>query len=121
MSKTMTLRPRLSEKAYGLSQTQSTYVFEVPKDANKLTVSQAVASQFAVTVTGVNIANAKGKPKRTVRKGGRPGQGKRSDVKKAYITLKSGDSIPVFAAEEQAAADEAKQAKKASKAKKESK
>jgi large subunit ribosomal protein L23 len=108
MSKTMILRPRLSEKAYGLSQAKSTYVFEVPANANKMTVSQAVAVQFEVAVTNVNIANSKGKPKRTIRKGGRPGQGRRSNTKKAYVTLKSGDTIPIFAAEEQAAADAAK-------------
>lgn len=112
MSKTMALKPRMSEKAYGLSQTRDTYVFAVPGDANKLTVSAAVAAQFNVTVLGVNIANVKGKPKRTVRKGNRPGAGRRSDSKKAYVTLKSGDSIPIFAAEEQAAKDEAKAAAK---------
>jgi large subunit ribosomal protein L23 len=101
MSRTVALKPRMSEKTYALSGS-GVYVFEVPKSANKHDVEQAVAKQFAVTVVDVNLLNAKGKPKRTVRKGARPAAGSRSDVKKAYVTLKDGDSISVFAAAEQA-------------------
>lgn len=117
MSKTMTLRPRVSEKAYGMSQLRNTYVFVVPGDANKLTVAQAVAAQFNVTVEDVNILNVKGKAKRTVRKGGRAITGRDSDKKKAYVTLKQGDSIAIFASEDDQKADDTK----ASKAKKEEK
>jgi large subunit ribosomal protein L23 len=101
MSKTMILRPRVSEKAYGLSQVRNTYVFEVPKDANKLTVALAVAAQFKVTVEDVNITNLKGKAKRTVRKGGKAVAGRDVDVKKAYVTLRAGDGIAIFASEEE--------------------
>ncbi len=104
MSKIVTLKPRMSEKAYGLSQVRNNYAFIVPIDANKLTVAQSVAVQFGVTVLTVTIMNVKGKPKRTVKKGGRPSTGARSTMKKAYVTLKSGDSIPIFAAEEKVAA-----------------
>lgn len=97
MDKTMTLYPRISEKAYALSEAHNTYVVEVPGDANKLSVAGAVRVQFGVTVTNVRMVNVKGKTKRTVRKGGRPTMGKRSDVKKAYVTLKEGDSLPFFA------------------------
>ena len=111
-SLTMALKPRLSEKTYGLSQTSNVYVFQVPTTANKHTVTDAVTSQFKVTVTNVNIVKAKGKAKRTVRKGGRPVMGQRSDVKKAFVTLKKGDTIPVFAAIEEAEKEAAKSAKK---------
>lgn len=100
MSKTMTLRPRISEKAYGLSKTGNTYVIEVPKEANKLTVASAVQVQFDVTVETVNIAVIKGKAKRTYRKGRRAPIGRTRDVKKAYVRLKDGDSINVFPADE---------------------
>lgn len=96
MSKTMILKPRISEKAYGQSLTANTYVFVVPTDANRTEVADAVAAQFDVTVTSVNILNVKGKVKRTVRKGGRQSMGKDADFKKAYVTLKDGDSIAVF-------------------------
>lgn len=111
-SKSMVLKPRVSEKAYGHSQVLNTYVFEVPGDANKLTVADAVASQFDVTVEAVNILNVKGKTKRTIRKGGRASIGKRTDKKKAYVTLKDGDSIVIFAAEEEADTKEAKKKEK---------
>lgn len=104
--KDLILKPRMSEKAYGLSQTRNTYVFDVPGDANKHTVARAVAAQFDVTVTNVNIANIAGKAKRTVRKNGRSVNGHQSDLSKAYVTLKEGDTLPIFAALEQAA-DEA--------------
>jgi large subunit ribosomal protein L23 len=100
MSKTLVLKPRVSEKAYGQSLTKNTYVFVVPTDSNKHQVSNAVASQFGVTVTDVHIMNVKGKVKRTVRKGGRQSIGKDNDFKKAYVTLKDGDTIAVFATED---------------------
>ena len=101
MDKTILVIPRMSEKAYGQSQALRTYIFDVPKSANRQTVAGAVATQFKATVTGVNITNVKGKAKRTVRKGGRAVAGRQSDVKKAYVTLKDGDSIPIFAAVEE--------------------
>ena len=104
MDKHMILKPRLSEKTYGLSLAGNTYAFEVPGDANKHTVASAVSAQFDVTVENVNIINVKGKTKRTVRKGGRPTNGKRSDIKKAYVTLKEGQSLPFFNVEEDDAA-----------------
>ena len=107
MSNSMILKPRISEKSYGLSQDRNTYVFVVPKDANKLTVAKAVIAQFEVTVTNVKITNVKGKVKRTVRKGGRSTTGRDSAFKKAYVTLKAGDTLGIFAAED----DDAKQPK----------
>ncbi|HUS26498.1 MAG TPA: 50S ribosomal protein L23 [Nevskiaceae bacterium] len=110
MDKQLTLIPRLSEKTFGLSEVRNTYVFTVPAGANKHTVAGAVAAQFEVTVLNVNITNVKGKPKRSVRKGSRPTMGKRSDIKKAYVTLKEGDKLPFFATE-----DDDKATKKADK------
>ncbi len=112
MEKTIALRPRLSEKAFMLSETRRTYVVEVPASASRDLVAKAVAAQFNVTVEGVNIVNVKGKAKRTIRKGGRPTNGKRSDIKKAYVTLKEGDKLPFFADPEEDKNDK-KAAKKA--------
>ena len=100
MSNLLTVRPRLSEKAYAHSQVINTYVFEVPNDANKQTIAQAVASQFNVGVKSVNIANVKGKVKRTyLSRSGKFVKGVRSDFKKAYVTLVPGEIIPIFAAD----------------------
>lgn len=112
MSKSMILKPRVSEKAYAHSQTDNVYVFQVPTDANKLTVAKAVEDQFDVTVLGVNIMKVKGKVKRTVRRRGRQSTGTRPDIKKAYVKVKDGDHIAIFANEEDNKAAEAKPAKK---------
>lgn len=112
--KDLMLKPRISEKAYAMSQAEGikTYVFEVPHAANKHTVARGVNAQFDVVVTSVRISVAKGKIKQNYRKGGRPVDGFRSDVKKAYVTLRAGDTLPLF---EQEAAEAEKQAKTAEK------
>lgn len=108
MSKTtLSLQPRLSEKAYGLSQTHNVYVFDVPRNASRHSIAAAVNAQFDVTVLSVNVANHKGKTKRIISISGKrstKGIGSQSAVKKAYVVLKSGDTLPFFAsiAEEEA-------------------
>ncbi len=115
MAKALTLIPRVSEKSYALSQ-ENVYVFQVPADSSRHNIAEAVAKQFGVTVTKVNVTNVKGKQKRTIRKGGRQVFGTRPDIKKAYVTLKDGDHIPFFASDD-ASADEkpAQQSKKEAK------
>jgi large subunit ribosomal protein L23 len=115
MSKTMLLKPRISEKAYGIAQARNVYVFQVPVDAGKLEVAQAVTAQFGVHVIDVNILNVKGKVKRTIRRGGRPTMGKRADFKKAYVTVKAGQTIPIFAAEDDKPAEKPAATKKGKK------
>lgn len=103
MDKTITLRPRLSEKTYGLSESR-VYVLEIPGDANKHTVARAVEAQFEVKVAKVNITNIKGKAKRIMNTTGKrmkPGEGRRNDIKKAYVTLLEGHSLPFFNAIEE--------------------
>lgn len=113
MSKLTVLKPRMSEKAYGLSQQLNVYIFDVPSNANKYTVAAAVTEQFGVAVKSVNISNVDGKAKRTISKKGRVvKKGRQSDVKKAYVTLKSGESLPFFAAVEEAEAKDKAQAEK---------
>ena len=98
MTTSMTIFPRTTEKTYALSK-QRVYVFTVPKSANRAEIATAVAKQYDVKVENVNIIVAKGKVKQTVRKG-RPIEGKRSDVKKAYVTLAEGNSIKIFEEEQ---------------------
>lgn len=125
MEKTIVLKPRLSEKTYGLSR-GNVYVFDVAGDVNKHSVARAVSSQFEVEVVKVNIANIDGKSTRVISKGGRRvSKGNRADIKKAYVTLAKGSSLPFFDAAEEADAKEAevaeKEAKKATKADKKEK
>lgn len=103
MSKSIILRPRLSEKTYGLAESR-VYVVDVPKSANKHTVARAIEAQFEVKVAKVNVATIKGKRKRIVSVTGKRmknAEGQRSDIKKAYVTLAEGHSLPFFAAVEE--------------------
>lgn len=116
MSKTVALRPRVTEKTYAISTAHNTYVFDVPTSLNKLEVAKAVEAQFGVSVALVRTLTAKGKDARSIRIGARVRanvSGKRKDVKKAYVTLKEGDSIPVFAAVDEQVKKEEKAAEKA--------
>lgn len=103
MSKLIALKPKISEKTYALSELVNTYVFEVPKSANKHSIAQAIAEQYTVSVTGVRIVSIPGKAKRSVRRGGRSVfRGSRNDVRKAYVTLAEGQNLPIFSAIEEA-------------------
>ena len=89
------IRPLMTEKAtseeiYG----RRTYVFEVGIDSNKQQIRQAVESYFQVEVQDVRTLIMRGKEKRSGRF-----RGKRSNWKKAYVTLKEGASIDLFGEE----------------------
>lgn len=99
--KNLVLKPRISEKAYGLSEERNVFVFEVEPGANKFDIAKAVGVQYNVTAIKVRIAAVPGKATRSYRQRGRKSlQGQRSDIRKAYVTLKDGDKLPIFAAME---------------------
>jgi large subunit ribosomal protein L23 len=83
------LSPVITEKATMLSE-QNKVVFRVAKDATKPQIAEAIENLFKVSVVKVNTLNVKGKTKRF-----RGRDGKRSDVKKAIITLAEGQSIDI--------------------------
>ena len=83
------LAPVITEKATLLSE-QNKVVFRVADDSTKDEIAAAVEELFKVKVTKVNTLNVKGKTKRFR---GRPGR--RSDVKKAIVTLAEGQSIDI--------------------------
>lgn len=92
----ITLIPRISEKSFAQVSKQNTYVFDVDTVFNKQQIKEAVAEQFKVEVTKVNTVVAKGKVKGTFTRTGGKKEGARKSVKRAYVTLKKGDSIPIF-------------------------
>jgi large subunit ribosomal protein L23 len=73
------------------NEEHNTVVFQVDKRANKLQVKHAVEILFQVKVLRVNTLNMEGKKKRV-----RMREGKRPDWKKAYVTLREGDTITFF-------------------------
>jgi large subunit ribosomal protein L23 len=83
------LAPVITEKATILSE-QNKVVFRVADTATKDEIAAAVEALFKVTVTKVNTLNVKGKTKRV-----RGRIGRRSDVKKAIVTLAEGQSIDI--------------------------
>ena len=89
--RSVVLSPVVSEKSYDLIGTTHTYTFVVDRRANKTEIKMAVQSIFKVKVVSVNTINRKGKRKRT-------GWvvGKRSDAKRALVTLAAGDEIDIF-------------------------
>ena len=83
------LSPVITEKATMLSE-HNKVVFRVAQDATKAQIAEAVEALFKVNVVKVNTLNLKGKTKRF-----RGHLGKRSDVKKAIVTLADGQSIDI--------------------------
>lgn len=82
------LGPVVSEKSTRVAEKRNQAVFKVAKDAQKPEIKQAIEKLFNVKVEGVQTLNMKGKTKRF-------GQsiGRRSDWKKAYVTLAEGQEI----------------------------
>jgi large subunit ribosomal protein L23 len=83
------LAPLITEKATQLSD-QNKVVFKVALDSSKEEIALAVEELFKVKVIKVNTLIQKGKTKRFR---GRPGR--RSDMKKAIVTLQEGQSIDI--------------------------
>jgi large subunit ribosomal protein L23 len=82
------LGPVIAEKASRVAENNNQVVLKVLPDANKTEIKQAVETMFDVKVAAVSTANVKGKVKRTGRI-----MGKRSDWKKAYVTLADGADL----------------------------
>ena len=83
------LAPHITEKSTLVSE-QNAVVFKVANTATKPEIKAAVEALFNVSVTGVNTIVQKGKTKRWK---GAPYR--RTDIKKAIVPLKDGDSIDV--------------------------
>ena len=85
------VRPIVTEKTTDMGEHANRYVFEVARPANKLEIKQAVEKYFGVKVLDVHTMNVKGKPKRLGRH-----EGRRSNWKKAVVTVNPGDKIDLF-------------------------
>ena len=81
------IRPAVTEKSTLMAE-QGKYVFIVDTSANKIQIKMAIREVYGVQPTNVHTVKQNGK---TVRWGRM--KGKRSDYKKAYVTLKKGDKI----------------------------
>ena len=84
-------RALITEKGTTLRETRNQYHFEVARDANKIEIKHAIEAIFSVKVGSVRTQQLRGKLKRQGRYAGR-----RSDWKKAIVTLKPDQKIELF-------------------------
>jgi large subunit ribosomal protein L23 len=84
----------LTEKSNRLRELNQV-IFEVAREANKIEIKDAIQKLFKVTVVDVNTMRYRGKERRMGR-----GYAKLQNWKKAVITLRAGDQIQFFEAED---------------------
>ena len=85
------VRPVVTEKSTDELDRHGAYTFVVAKDANKIEIAHAVERLFNVRVRAVRTMRYRGKDRRVGRTVGR-----RASWKKAIVTLREGDTIPLF-------------------------
>ncbi|HBH71524.1 MAG: 50S ribosomal protein L23 [Parcubacteria group bacterium GW2011_GWC1_42_11] len=83
------VRPHITEKSAILAE-KGTYVFEVARDTNKIEIANAIKAIYNVTPVRVNIVSLP-----NTRVFVRNRKGVKSGVRKALVTLKSGDKIEI--------------------------
>jgi large subunit ribosomal protein L23 len=84
-------RPLITEKTSLQREDGRTIVFQVATDANKVQIKRAIEQLLGAKVANIRTSIAHGKVKRQGRFAGR-----RSDWKKAYVTLRAGEKMPEF-------------------------
>lgn len=91
--KDILVRPLVTEKTTTGLGTDRTYAFEVGLLASKVQIARAVETFYGVEVAQVRTLVMRGKTKRFGRH-----HGKRSNWKKAYVTLSEGHQLPLYEA-----------------------
>lgn len=86
------IKPLITERSMAIAG-NSKFTFIVDISADKPAVKRAVEERFGVNVIGISTSVQKGKTKRV---GQRRNEKKISSVKKAIVTLKSGQKIDLF-------------------------
>jgi large subunit ribosomal protein L23 len=84
-------KPHVTEKTTLSSDSNNTVAIIVDKASNKIEIKQAVENLFKVKVSAVRTVTVAGKVKRSGKT-----FGKRSNWKKAYVTLQEGQTIDFF-------------------------
>lgn len=90
-SRQVILRPVVTEKSSNMREENNRYVFEVASEANKIEIKRAVEEVFDVNVVKVTTWFTRGKLRRRG-----AFVGKTPDRKRAAVTLREGDNIPLF-------------------------
>lgn len=85
------VRPIITEKSSMFLGDEQTFAFEVGLNSNKHQIKTAIQRFYGVDVDKIRTMVVRGKVKRFGRH-----HGKRSNWKKAYVTLAAGQSLPLF-------------------------
>ncbi len=85
------IRPLLTEKITAIREVKNCVAFAVHRSATRIDIRLAVEKIFSVKVDSVNVMNVMGKKKRQGRF-----LGKRSDWRKALVTLKEGEKVELY-------------------------
>lgn len=89
------VKPLVTEKVTDLTEKHNVFCFVVRPEANKLQIQNEVEALYNVKVVSVNTVDYAGKNKSRYTKAGLL-RGKTNAFKKAYVTLKEGESIDFF-------------------------
>jgi large subunit ribosomal protein L23 len=91
-------KPLITEKSTKLSEKLNKFAFKVTKNATKEQIKSEIELVYEVAVASVNTMIYVGKSKSKYTKKGFV-NGKKSDFKKAIVTLKDGHTIDYFGAD----------------------
>lgn len=94
-TKRVLIKPLVTEKSNQIIESQNKYAFLVDKKATKINIKNAIESFFNVNVISVNTSITPGKAKVKMTKKGMV-ESRKSATKKAYITIKEGQSIDIY-------------------------
>lgn len=89
------IKPLVTEKMTILGEKLNRYGFLVDRDANKISIKNAVEQLYGVTVKDVNTVNYHGKRKSRYTKAGLL-SGRTNHYKKAFVTLAGEDKIDFY-------------------------
>lgn len=94
-TKRVLIRPLVTEKSNLVTEKQNKYVFIVDRKSTKAEIKSAVENYFNVDVVAVNTSITPGKLSTKMTKKGMVA-GRKPAAKKAYITLKEGNTIDIY-------------------------
>jgi large subunit ribosomal protein L23 len=97
MTRTILVKPVITEKMTLLQEQKNQYAFEVAIDASKIDIKNAVQKKFNVKVDSVRTVTSKGKRKSQFTRRGRY-EGFRATKKRAIVTLAKDNKIDLFEA-----------------------
>jgi large subunit ribosomal protein L23 len=95
MKKNIILKPIVTEKMTSLTDKLNRYGFIVATGANKIEIKNEIERAYGVTVESVNTINYMGKASTRFTKTGVQ-RGRKSDFKKAIVTVADGDVINLY-------------------------